>query len=68
MGQVGGDTWCVHNIVEGEVVDERAGLEEERQWLANATTCAGNDYSISVCGDDVGVIDAPHLLSSCCLY
>jgi len=29
VGQVGGDTWRVDNIVEGEVVDQRAGLEEE---------------------------------------
>jgi hypothetical protein len=27
------DTWGVDNIVQGQLGDERAGLEEERQWL-----------------------------------
>ena len=31
--QVGGDAWGVDDIVEGEVVDERARLEEQREWL-----------------------------------
>jgi hypothetical protein len=33
VGQVGSDTGGVHDIVEGELGDELAGLEEERQWL-----------------------------------
>ena len=41
MGEVGGDTGSVDDIVEGEVVDERARLEEEGQWLSDTTggTC-----------------------------
>lgn len=41
MGEIGGDTWGVDDIVEGELVDERAGLEEEREWLADTAggTC-----------------------------
>lgn len=31
--QVGSDTGRVHDIVEGELGDVLAGLEEERQWL-----------------------------------
>ena len=33
MGKVGGYTGGVDDIVEGELVDERAGLEEEGQRL-----------------------------------
>lgn len=33
VGEIGGNAWCVDDIVEGEFVDERAGLEEEGQWL-----------------------------------
>jgi hypothetical protein len=29
VGQIGGDTWGVDDIVEAEVVDELARLEEE---------------------------------------
>ena len=41
VGQIGGDTWSVDDIVKSELLDERAGLEEEREGLANATgsTC-----------------------------
>jgi len=41
VGEVGGDTGSVDDIVEGEVVDERARLEEEGQWLSDAAggTC-----------------------------
>lgn len=37
MGQVGGDTGGVDNIVEVELADQRARLHEKRQRLANAT-------------------------------
>lgn len=33
MGQIGGNTGGVDNIVEGELIDERAVLEEEGQRL-----------------------------------
>jgi hypothetical protein len=33
VGKVGGYARSVDDIVEGELVDERAGLEEEGQWL-----------------------------------
>lgn len=33
MGKVGGNTWSVDNIVEGELINEWACLEEEGQWL-----------------------------------
>lgn len=33
MGKVGGNTWSVDNIVEGELVNERACLQEEGQRL-----------------------------------
>ena len=46
MGQVGGDTWGVHDIVKGEVVDERARLEEEREWLANTARGTCDDCSM----------------------
>jgi len=41
VGQISGDTWSVDDIVESELVDERASLEEKRQGLTNATggTC-----------------------------
>ena len=29
VGEIGGDTWGVDDIVKGELVDERARLEEE---------------------------------------
>lgn len=35
--EIGGDTGSVHDIVEREVVNERAGLEEKGQWLSNST-------------------------------
>lgn len=31
--EIGGDTGSVDNIVEGELIDERAGLEEEGERL-----------------------------------
>jgi len=33
VGEISGNTWGVDNIVESELIDERAGLEEEGQWL-----------------------------------
>jgi len=41
VGEIGGDTWGVDNIVESELVDKRASLHEEGERLANATgsTC-----------------------------
>lgn len=33
MGEIGGNTWGVDNIVEGELIDERAVLQEEGQRL-----------------------------------
>jgi hypothetical protein len=41
--KVGGDTGSVDDIVERKVVDERAGLEEEGQRLANTASGSGND-------------------------
>ena len=43
VGQIGGDAGSVDDIVERKVVDQRAGLEEEGQWLANATRRACDD-------------------------
>lgn len=33
MGEIGGNTWSVDNIIEGELVNERGELEEEGQRL-----------------------------------
>lgn len=33
MGEIGGDTWGVDDIVESQLIDEWGGLEEEGQWL-----------------------------------
>ena len=33
MGEIGRNTWSVDNIVEGELVNEWACLEEKGQWL-----------------------------------
>jgi hypothetical protein len=33
VGEVSGNTRCVHDIVEGKFIDERAELEEEGQRL-----------------------------------
>ena len=33
VGEIGGDAWGVDDIVEGELVDERACLEEEGEGL-----------------------------------
>ena len=48
VGEIGSDTWSVHNIVKGELIDERASLEEEGQRLSNAT--GGS------CDDDLHVV------------
>lgn len=44
--QIRRDTWGVHDIVEGELVDERAGLEEERQRLTDTARGTCDDYSM----------------------
>jgi hypothetical protein len=41
VGQIGSDTGGVDDIVEGELVDELAGLEEQRQWLRRVSFDAG---------------------------
>jgi hypothetical protein len=41
VGQVGSDTGRVHDIVEGELGDKLAGLEEEGQWLCGVNCCTG---------------------------
>jgi hypothetical protein len=33
MGQISSNTWGIYNIVQCQLVDERAGLEEKGQWL-----------------------------------
>jgi len=43
VGQIGRDTGSVDNIEQGELVDERGDLAEERQWLANATRGTENN-------------------------
>lgn len=45
--QVGGNTWSVDDIVERKVVDERAGLEEEGQRLADTARCTCDDYKLA---------------------
>jgi hypothetical protein len=37
VGQVGRDTGRVDDIVEGELVNKLAGLEEQRQWLGRVS-------------------------------
>jgi hypothetical protein len=41
--EVGGDTGGVDDIVERELADQRAGLHEKRQRLANATRGSCNN-------------------------
>lgn len=45
MREVGGDTWGVDDVVESELVDERTGLEQKRQWLTNAARGTRDDCS-----------------------
>lgn len=45
MGQIGSNTGRVDDIVESELIDERAGLQEEGEGLSNATSGSENDYS-----------------------
>ena len=33
MGKIHGDTGCIDNIVEGELIDDGAGFQEKRHWL-----------------------------------
>lgn len=39
MRKVGGNTGSVDDIVEGELIDERAGLEEQRKRLKRVSIC-----------------------------
>ena len=48
MRQVGGDAWGVDDIVEGQVVDEWAGFEEEGEWLCERKSVRGVQW----CGGD----------------
>jgi hypothetical protein len=41
VGQVGGDTWGVDNIVQSQLGDERRGLEEEGQRLLSVSKVRG---------------------------
>lgn len=43
VAQIGSDTWGVDHIIKGEMVDERTGLEEEREWLADTARGTCND-------------------------
>ncbi len=52
MRQVGGDTGGVDDIVEGELVNERGELEEQRQRLACRVS---NAAFISTLGDTIPV-------------
>lgn len=40
MGDIGSDTWSVDDIVEGELVNERAELQEQGQRLCLGTVLA----------------------------
>lgn len=50
VGEISGNTWGVDNIVESELIDERAGLEEEGQWLSNSSRCTSDNSLDHVCG------------------
>jgi hypothetical protein len=41
--KVGSDTGSVNNIIQGELIDQRASLQEERERLANATRGTENN-------------------------
>lgn len=43
---IGSNTRGVDNIVEGELRDERGGLEEEGERLSDTTGCTSNDYEM----------------------
>jgi hypothetical protein len=49
VGQVGSDTGRVHNIVESELSDELARLEEEGQWLCHVNRVLELPSSICTC-------------------
>jgi hypothetical protein len=34
---IGSDTWCHADIIEGELGDPRVQLEQQRQWLTDTT-------------------------------
>jgi hypothetical protein len=42
--EVGSDTWCVDDIVEGELVNELAVLEEEREGLLGGQLAIAFSY------------------------
>lgn len=44
--QVGGNTGCVDDIVQRELVDKGRDLKEEGQRLANATGCTCDDCEV----------------------
>ena len=48
MREIGGNTGSVDNIVERELIDERASLQQERERLANATRGTKNSCSWGV--------------------
>lgn len=48
MGNVGGYTRGVDNIVESKVLDKRRRLEEEREGLANTARGTGDDCVVLV--------------------
>jgi len=41
MREIGGDTWRIDNIVQCQISDDRAGLEEEGQWLLGKQLASG---------------------------
>lgn len=43
VAQVGSNTRRVDHIIQGEVVDIRGELQEQRKWLSNSTACTSND-------------------------
>lgn len=47
VGEIGSNTGGVDNIVEGELIDERAGLEEEGQRLNEYVSTIESVYGCS---------------------
>jgi len=47
VGQVGGDAGRVDDVVEGEVVDVRAGLEKEGEGLPNPAGSSSDDCLVA---------------------
>lgn len=44
MGEISSNAGRVDDIVEGELVDKRAGLQEEGEGLSNASSGSENNY------------------------